>query len=152
LSRFQPPVDICASTEGKKLILHQWPKRLTDRRQAILCSYRLRRQSTRGIAVNACRIAQTGHRDAGSLAALDDRRHAMQRSVRQKTLRNYRELLAHERTETERRFIAAVLARKERENRQRSSRGWLVEPALVPFLKSLSDIFPASEPATTDRA
>jgi hypothetical protein len=148
LNRFQPPVDICASTEGKKLILQS----ASPIGARPFFSYRLHRQSVRGIAVNACRIAQTGHRDAGSLAALDDRGHAMQRSVRQKMSRNYRELLAHERAETERRFIAAVLARKERENRQRSLRGWLVEPALVPFLKNLSDIFPAPEPTRQGEA
>ena len=38
----------------------------------------------------------------------------MQGFVRQKTLRNYRELLAQERAETERLFIAAVLAREEK--------------------------------------
>jgi hypothetical protein len=75
------------------------------------------------------------------------RRRAVQRFVGQKGLRNYRELLAQERAETERLFIAAVLARKEAKNRRRASRGWVVKPALVPIFKNLGDLFLASEPA-----
>jgi hypothetical protein len=41
-------------------------------------------------------------------------------SLSKKTFKNYRELLAKERAETERMFFIKVLARKEAENRRRS--------------------------------
>jgi hypothetical protein len=44
----------------------------------------------------------------------------MQGFLRQKTFKNYRELLAKERSETERMFLLNVLGRKEAENRRRS--------------------------------
>ena len=68
-----------------------------------------------------CRIEQTGHRDTQNLAPdLDE--GAVPRFRKQKTFKNYRELLAKERTETERMFFIRVLARKEAENRRRSQR------------------------------
>jgi len=42
---------------------------------------------------------------------------------KQKTFKNYRELLAKERSETERIFLLRVLARKGAENRRRSTAG-----------------------------
>jgi hypothetical protein len=53
----------------------------------------------------------------------------MQRFLQQKTSKNYRELLAKERSEAERVFLLTVLARKEAENRRRSARGWLIVEA-----------------------
>jgi hypothetical protein len=50
----------------------------------------------------------------------------MQRFLQQKTSKNYRELLAKERSEAERAFLLTVLARKEAENRRRSARGWMI--------------------------
>jgi hypothetical protein len=47
----------------------------------------------------------------------------MQGFLKRKTFKNYQELLAEERAETERLFILKVLARKEAENRSRSVRG-----------------------------
>ena len=44
----------------------------------------------------------------------------MQRFLKQKTFKNCRELLAKERSETERMFLLKVLGRKEAENRRRS--------------------------------
>ena len=41
---------------------------------------------------------------------------------KQKTFKNYRELLAKERAKTERMFFIKVLARKEAENRRHSQR------------------------------
>jgi hypothetical protein len=53
----------------------------------------------------------------------------MQRFIQQKTFKSYGELLAEERSETERMFIAKVLARKEAENRRRPARGWVIVAA-----------------------
>jgi hypothetical protein len=44
----------------------------------------------------------------------------MQRFLKQKMFKNYRELLAKERSETERMFLLKVLGRKEAEDRRRS--------------------------------
>jgi hypothetical protein len=44
----------------------------------------------------------------------------MKRFLKQETSTNYRELLAKERSETERMFLLKVLGRKEAENRRRS--------------------------------
>ena len=44
----------------------------------------------------------------------------MQGFIRQKPFKNYGELLAKERSETERMFLVKVLARKEAENRARA--------------------------------
>jgi hypothetical protein len=44
------------------------------------------------------------------------------RFLKQKTFKNYRELLAKERAETERVFFIKVLTRKEAETRRRSQR------------------------------
>jgi hypothetical protein len=53
----------------------------------------------------------------------------MQRFLQQKTLKNYRELLAKDRAKTERMFFIKMLARKGAENRRRSARGWLIVQA-----------------------
>jgi hypothetical protein len=51
----------------------------------------------------------------------------MQQFLKQGTFKDdYREQLADERTETERKFILEVLARKEAESRRRAVRGWMV--------------------------
>jgi hypothetical protein len=44
----------------------------------------------------------------------------MKRFLKQETFKNYRELLAKERSETERMFLLKVLGRKEAESRRRS--------------------------------
>jgi hypothetical protein len=53
------------------------------------------------------------------------------------TLKNYHELLARERAETEGRYIAVLAAREAAENRRRLSQGWAVRPALFPILEKL---------------
>jgi hypothetical protein len=53
----------------------------------------------------------------------------MQRFIQQKRFKSYGELLAEERSETERMFMAKVLARKEAENRRRPARGWVIVEA-----------------------
>jgi hypothetical protein len=50
----------------------------------------------------------------------NEMRRGMQRFLKQETFKNYRELLAKERSETERMFLLKVLGRKEAENRRRS--------------------------------
>ena len=71
--------------------------------------------------VMMCQFEQTGHRDTQNLSPeLDE--GAVPRYLKQKTFKNYRELLAKERAETERMFFIKVLARKEAENRRRSQR------------------------------
>ena len=50
----------------------------------------------------------------------------MQRLSQQKALDNYLDLLANERSETERLFILKVLERKKAENLHRSGRGSMV--------------------------
>jgi hypothetical protein len=53
----------------------------------------------------------------------------MQGFIRQKPFKNYGELLAKERSETERMFLVKVLARKEAENRRHPARGWVIVEA-----------------------
>jgi hypothetical protein len=53
----------------------------------------------------------------------------MQRFLNQKTFKDYRGQLAHERSETERLFLLTVLARKDAESRRRSARGWVIDQA-----------------------
>ena len=50
----------------------------------------------------------------------------MQEFLTRRTFKNYHELLAEEREETERLFILKVLARKEANKRRLSGRGWMV--------------------------
>jgi hypothetical protein len=50
----------------------------------------------------------------------------MQGFLARKTFKNYRELLAEERSETERLFILKVLASKQANKRRLSGRGWMV--------------------------
>jgi hypothetical protein len=95
---------------------------------------------------------QTGRREGGRFAAAPDHEeHALKRYVRHKTPENDRELLARERAETERLFIAKVLASADAKGRRRPSRGWIIKPALVPISDNLSDIFLGStHPAQED--
>src|ERR1700730_4685793 len=65
-----------------------------------------------------CPFEQTGHQVTWSLVPQRDEGRGMQRFL--KTFKNYRELLAKERSETERMFLLKVLGRKEAENRRRS--------------------------------
>ena len=53
----------------------------------------------------------------------------MQGFLKRKAFKNYRELLAKERSETERMFLIKVLARKEAENRRRPARGRVIVEA-----------------------
>ena len=66
----------------------------------------------------------------------------MKMFVGTKKMKNYRELLAHERGEAERLFIAKVLAREEAKSRRRPARGWAVRP--VAIFPNFRDIFLAS--------
>jgi hypothetical protein len=75
----------------------------------------------------------------------------LQRFVRHKTPEIDRALLARERAEAERLFIAKVLARADATRRRRPSRGWIIKPAHVPIFDNLSDIFLGSaHPAQGD--
>ena len=68
-----------------------------------------------------CQFEQTGHQETRTLAPeLDE--GVVPRFLKQKTFKNYRELLTKERAKTERMFLIRVLARKEAENRRRSQR------------------------------
>jgi hypothetical protein len=71
-----------------------------------------------------CQIEQTGHQDIETLAS--QRECEMQRFLEQITSQNYHQLLAEERSEAERVFLLAVLARKEAEDRRRPAQGWLI--------------------------
>jgi hypothetical protein len=62
---------------------------------------------------------QTGHHDTQNLAP----NWMRARDAEAKDVQNYQELLAKERSETERMFFLRVLARKGAENRRRSTAG-----------------------------
>jgi hypothetical protein len=68
-----------------------------------------------------CRFEQTGRQKAQNTHT-GTNEGPVPRFLKQKTFKNYRELLAKERAETERMFFIKVLTRKEAETRRRSQR------------------------------
>jgi hypothetical protein len=72
------------------------------------------------------KLNRRGTQIFASIAPLKKTRWHVHGFLQQKTLDDYREELAKERSETERLFILTVLARKEAEGRRRSARAWMV--------------------------
>jgi hypothetical protein len=82
---------------------------------------------TCGLATGECaHLNRQGTKKLRTLAPEPDE-GAMLRFLKQKTFKNYLELLAKERSETERMFILKVLARKEAENHRRAARGRVID-------------------------